>query len=408
MSVFCTVRRGALTEQPRRAKTGATVEHRSLRPATPAESMSRFELAPPRRFILPAILLLLSEQPGYGYTLAPRLQELRFGPVDRPAIYRALAQLEADGLVEGAAEAGSARQARRVYRVTALGERVLRVWMGVIKEEHDQLEHVLRRYQATGTADAVLAEVEGGWAGALGYGWSPVSSTSAARPRLRPLAPDHALDGDADLSGMRWTEVAVETPRWGAETGADGSLDSPPTLGVPSARLSRFLLVPDRSVILIEVRSTVGPLSFGSIGVTGSIEAALSDGVVDHSVSPSAHIRIDVSGLRSGNRLYDAELRRRIDADRFPTATVELRECGHPTPGSRYRLAGELTFHGVTRPATGTVRVEAVADGRLVITGEQAFDIRDFAIPSPTVLMLRIYPDVRVRLHAEADMEDAT
>ena len=25
-------------------------------------------------------------------------------------------------------------------------------------------------------------------------------------------------------------------------------------------------------------------------------------------------------------------------------------------------------------------------------------DIRDFAVPSPTVLMLRIYPDVRVHL----------
>jgi DNA-binding PadR family transcriptional regulator len=408
MSVFCTVRRGALTEEPRGAKTGGTVENRSLRPAPPAESTSRFELAPPRRFILPAILLLLSEQPGYGYALAPRLQELRFGHVDRPAIYRALAQLEADGLVVGAAEADSARQARRVYRVTALGDRVLRVWMGVVKEEHDQLEHVLRRYQATGTADAVLAEVEGGWAGALGYGWSPVASTSAARPRLRPLAPDHALDWDADLSGMGWTEVAAGTPRCGGESGEDGSLDSAPNLGVPSARLSRFVLVPDRSVVLIGVRSTVGPLSFGSIGVTGSIEAALNDGVVDHSVSPSARIRIDVSGLRSGNRLYDAELRRRIDADRFPTATVELRECGHPTPGNRYRLAGELTFHGVTRPTSGTVKVEAEADGRLVITGEQAFDIRDFAIPSPTVLMLRIYPDVRVRLHAEADLEDAT
>ena len=36
---------------------------------------------------------------------------------------------------------------------------------------------------------------------------------------------------------------------------------------------------------------------------------------------------IDVSGLRSGNGLYDAELLRRIDARRFPTATVDLRSC---------------------------------------------------------------------------------
>ena len=134
---------------------------------TAADKSSRFELAPPRRFILPAILLLLSERPGYGYGLVPRLEEFRFGHVDRPAAYQALAQLEQDGLVEVCSESPTAGTSRRVYRVTALGERVLRVWMGVIKDEHDYLGQVLRRYQATGTTDAVLAEVEGGWASAL-------------------------------------------------------------------------------------------------------------------------------------------------------------------------------------------------------------------------------------------------
>jgi polyisoprenoid-binding protein YceI len=110
-------------------------------------------------------------------------------------------------------------------------------------------------------------------------------------------------------------------------------------------------------------------------------------------------------GLNSGNHFYDAELLRRIDARRFPTATVQLRECTTSGPGSRYRLAGELTFHGVTRAAEGSVTVEVKSDRRLIITGEQVFDIRDFAVPSPTVLMLRIYPDVRVRLHAEAELE---
>ncbi len=57
-------------------------------------------------------------------------------------------------------------------------------------------------------------------------------------------------------------------------------------------------------------------------------------------------------------------------------------------------------------PVTGAVSVGS-AGHRLVITGEQVLDIRDFAIPSPTVLMLRIYPDVRVRLQVEAEPEDA-
>jgi DNA-binding PadR family transcriptional regulator len=350
--------------------------------AAAGEGASRFELAPPRRFILPAILLLLSEQPGYGYGLVPRLKEFRFGHVDRPAVYRALAQLEQDGLVGAMSQNPKAGTARRVFSVTPLGERVLRVWMGVIKEEHDYLGQALRRYQATGTSDAVLAEVEGGWSSALGVGWSPVSSTSGGRRRMMPVDPE----------------------------GDEGALnDAPPEDDETRAAESKpatFRLVQDRSAVLIEVRSTVGPLSFGTIGVSGEVQACVVDGVLRTDIAPTGCVTVDVSQLNSGNKLYDAELLRRIDARRFPSAMVELRECAASGSTNRYRLGGDLTFHGVTRPAEGTVTVEATSDSHLVITGEQVFDIRDFDIPSPTVLMLRIYPDVRVRLHAEAELTE--
>jgi PadR family transcriptional regulator PadR len=345
---------------------------------------SRFELAPPRRFILPAILLLVSERPGYGYGLVPRLQEFHFGHVDRPAVYRALAQLQRDKLVEASAQNPKAGLARRVYRITPQGERVLRVWMGVVKEEYGRLGEVLRRYQATGTTDAILAEVEGGWSIALGSGWSPVSSTSTGRRLV-------SLDSGSQASTVVPPDVVAERAPGLAVTACPD-----PT---------RFRLVPDRSVALIEVRSSVGPISFGAIGVSGWIEAAFADGLVRTDHPPSGHIEIDVTGLRCGNGLYDAELLRRVDARRFPTATVDLRDCTAISLASRYQLEGDLTFHGITRPVQGAVSVELDSDRHLVVSGEQIFDIRDFAIPSPTVLMLRIYPDVRVRLHAEAELE---
>ncbi|HEX3795462.1 MAG TPA: helix-turn-helix transcriptional regulator [Acidimicrobiales bacterium] len=355
--------------------------------AAGGEGASRFELAPPRRFILPAILLLLSEQPGYGYGLVPRLGEFHFGHVDRPAVYRALAQLEQDGLVEAISQNPAAVTARREYGVTPLGERVLRIWMGVIKEEHGYLGQTLRRYQATGTSDAVLAEVEGGWSSALGASWSPVSSTSGGRRRLMPVDTDPDPD---DVTSEGVNERAVER----------GPRPNPLHLG-------RFHLVPDRCAVLVEIRSSVGPLSFGTVGVTGCINAALVDGMLRTDVAPSGSLEIDVLGLNSGNKLYDAELLRRIDARRFPTAKVELRQCSASGSTTRYRLAGELTFHGVTRPAEGNVSVASHLDRRLIITGEQVFDIREFDLPSPTMLMLRMYPDVRVRLHAEAELEEA-
>jgi DNA-binding PadR family transcriptional regulator len=344
--------------------------------------------------VLPAVLLLLSERPGYGYGLVPRLNEFRFGHVDRPAVYRALAQLERDGLVEASSQSPKAGQARRVYQVTPLGQQVLRVWMSVIKEEHDYLGNVLRRYQATGTTDAVLAEVEGGWAAALGVGWSPVSSTSVGRKGL-VLAE----------SNFEYLAPAVEEFAGNGLIGSGLTDDGQGNSWLhEEPQTSLFKLDRDRSVVLIEVRSSVGPLSFGATGLRGSIEAGVVDGVFHTGVAPSGSLEIDISELSSGNSLYDAELLRRIDARRFPTAKVELRECTASGLGSRYGLKGDLTFHGVTRPAEGTVSVEALSDHRLLITGEQVFDIRDFAVPSPTMLMLRIYPDVRVRLQAEAEL----
>jgi DNA-binding PadR family transcriptional regulator/polyisoprenoid-binding protein YceI len=354
--------------------------HNSTPAASMAEGASRFELAPPRRFILPAILLLLTEQPGYGYELVARLEGMHFGHVDRPAVYRALAQLEQDGLVDASSQSATAGQARRVYRATGQGERVLRVWMGVIKEEHEYLVQVIRRYQATGTTDAVLAEVEGGWTSALGVGWSPVSPSFSGRRRLMALDAEGVQDG-SDLP------------------------DAVPVEPASDPAPQRFRLDPSRSAVLIDVRSTVGPISFGSIGLSGFIEAAMIDGALHTSVHPTGSLTIDVTSLHSGNRLYDTELLRRINARRFPSASVDLLECTPVGNGSRYKMAGQLTFHGMTRPAEGSVCVESISESRILVTGEQAFDIRDFAVPSPTVLMLRIYPDIRVRLHAEAELE---
>ncbi len=334
--------------------------------------MSRFELAPPRRFVLPAILLLLSERPGHGYDLAGRLEALHFGHVDRPAIYRALAQLERDSLVEvgGPTPGRGVGPSRRVHRITAGGERVLREWMDVVHEQHLGLGEVLRRYHATGTAESVLAEASGGWT-VLRAGW--------ATPGGRRLVP---LDADARPLG----EGAGEP-------------------GLPT----RFTLDPERSAVLLEVRSSVGPLCFGAVGVTGWLEAVVAGGRV-HAGTPApqggpaaqGELVVELEALRSGNSLYDAELMRRVEARRYPTATVRLGGCAPTGLGSRYNLEGELAFHGVARQVRGAVSGEPAAGGRLLVTGEQVFDIRDFGLPSPTVLMLRIYPDVRVRLQVEA------
>jgi hypothetical protein len=174
----------------------------------------------------------------------------------------------------------------------------------------------------------------------------------------------------------------------------------------PDVARTHFRIVPDRSVVMIEARSTVGPIRFGAMGLTGTIEVDMQGRELCCDSQPTAHLQIAIDQLRSGNALYDAELLRRIDARRFPRVSLDLRDCTPIGTGDRFRLAADVTFHGVTRPIRGTVGLKLLSDRKLVVTGDHALDVRDFQLPSPTVLMLRIYPDVRVNLHVEAELED--
>lgn len=106
----------------------------------------RFDVAAPRHFLYPSLLLLLAEEPRHGYRLLDSLLRLGFGPVDRPSIYRALADLEADGLLHSWEMTSTAGSARQVYGVTQAGLHMLSVWMDVVAEESSALDAVLKRY----------------------------------------------------------------------------------------------------------------------------------------------------------------------------------------------------------------------------------------------------------------------
>jgi len=168
--------------------------------------------------------------------------------------------------------------------------------------------------------------------------------------------------------------------------------------------VSSFRVVPDRSSLIIQARSSVGAINWEATGIEGEIEADIGEGGVDLAAPTRARLEMEVGRLHSGNALYDAELLQRIDARRFPTTAVELRQLT-PVTGPRYRALGDLNFHGITREVTGTVSVEVNGGNRLVVEGEQVFDIRDFDVPSPKILMLKILPDVRVHLLLLAERE---
>jgi polyisoprenoid-binding protein YceI len=158
--------------------------------------------------------------------------------------------------------------------------------------------------------------------------------------------------------------------------------------------------------LAIEARSNVGPIRWEATGLQGGFEVLESEReAVDPRQVKWAELEVTVDSLTSGNPLYDAELLRRIDARTYPTAQVALRHVDPLGTGHRYQLQGDLTFHGVTRPLTGTVEIAFPATDVALVYGEKVIDIRDFDVPSPAVLMLKILPDVRVRMSLEAGRE---
>ncbi len=162
-------------------------------------------------------------------------------------------------------------------------------------------------------------------------------------------------------------------------------------------------LVPERSAVLLKVDTSLGPVSFGANGLDGFIEATIDGERIDVDAAPAAHLELDVIRLTSGNSIYDTELRRQIDTRRFPRAYVDLhRARAIDRDSSTFQVSGEITLRGVTVPADGVVVAAFPERELMVVSGEETLDISDFGIPPPSLFMIKIDPEVKLRLYLEA------
>jgi poly-beta-hydroxybutyrate-responsive repressor len=100
------------------------------------------------RFLEPALLLLLAEQPAHGYELVDRAAELV--PGERPelgGLYRVLRALEEDGLVVSEWDAAEPGPAKRMYELTPAGHELLRAWAKALKQTQLVVDAFLKRLE---------------------------------------------------------------------------------------------------------------------------------------------------------------------------------------------------------------------------------------------------------------------
>ncbi len=169
--------------------------------------------------------------------------------------------------------------------------------------------------------------------------------------------------------------------------------------------LTRYSFDSVRSCISVSGRSSLHPINTETRGITGWFEAATStEGSLDLDQAVSGELELAVDRLTSGNQLYDRELRRRMDARRYPTIAGRVSSIVVDGSHPDYIVTGEISFHGKTRTFSHGMRIEAGEDG-ISLTGEDVFDIREFGMKPPSMLMVRVYPEisVRVELHGVPD-----
>lgn len=165
--------------------------------------------------------------------------------------------------------------------------------------------------------------------------------------------------------------------------------------------MARYSIDPEGSQVWVDGSSSVHPVRATATGLTGWVEVDLSDdGSLAEGAGFDGEVRIEVERLRSGNPLGDRETRRRVDAKRFPEIVGRVLGAER-VAGDRLAVQGEIDFRGETCRVEGELSATVGEEG-LVLEGSQRFDVRDWGLEPPRVAMLRVHPDVEVRIRVVA------
>lgn len=157
--------------------------------------------------------------------------------------------------------------------------------------------------------------------------------------------------------------------------------------------MTRYAVDSDESTITFHARTSLHPV-VATAGVSGWFEADLDGDTFAEGTSLGGRIEVGVDSLKSGNPLYDAETRRRIDVRAHPTIVAEITNTTS-VESSDAVIEGMVDFHGESAKLEGQVAIGPGPE----LTGEGTVDIRWWGLQPPRLLAFRVEPEVVVSIH---------
>ncbi len=169
--------------------------------------------------------------------------------------------------------------------------------------------------------------------------------------------------------------------------------------------MPRFIVDTQNSTVDVGLRVNLHPSHISAHALSGHIDCELdADGRPRFDAPYSAELFLPVEAIKSGHGIQDREMRRRFNADHFPTISARVTKGEPLGEDGRYRAAATLTMHGQTREISGEVELH-VNGTTMSVTGRQVINVKDFGIDPPRLIVLKVEPDVDVHVNIVAKQQ---
>lgn len=172
-------------------------------------------------------------------------------------------------------------------------------------------------------------------------------------------------------------------------------------LAVAPLSAQHLVLAPDGNEARYKVREQLAGVDFpnDAIGTTTAITGQVVFGPNGQVDTTQSRIVVDLRPLKSDKERRDGFIQRRtLETEQFPTATMVVRDFrGLPRPipangAIAFSLVGDLTIHGVTKPATWQVTGLA-RNGEYTGIATTKFTFADFGMTKPRVAVVMSVED---------------